>query len=931
MKKITLLLIAFFSFWQLQAQVSLYSFAQSNQTYTEITGGTVLGTSTTATSFDSQNWTIAAGSIPFDFNYNGVNYTGCTVNSNGFITFGATAPDTFLSSPISSATAYSGAVSAWGGDLVGVFVNNLITAETRWEVVGDAPNREFVIQFKNWRPSYSASVTDVAFINFQIRLSETTNQIKIVYGPSGYAIGATTFSGTRQIGLRGATNADFKTRTNTTTQLFTASTAGTGNSSSQAFNTTVTTPGMPTNGLVYTFTPPVACLGTPVVSTVLPANQNLVTTQTSQPLVLQQYAEGTSGLTFQWEQSTDGGTTWTNVTTGTGQTANVYTPVAFAGTNIAYRAKVTCTSSSLFEYSSISTITNCSGLPITTLPWNEGFENLTTFGISSFPMCWFKQNGDWTSRNVPTNYTNARSGSNYITNSWTATNEFIWTPAFALTAGVSYEFSSYVQGDNANTWQVDFFVNTTNSGTGATQLGASYSPPGVSASATIGFQPYFKVRRTFIPEISGTYYFAVRVNEPTGSPWYVAFDDFTVEETPTCIEPTGVTNSNVQATTATISWVAPTTVPASGYEYFVSTSNQLPTSTGTAAATTTASLTNLLPNTVYFVYVRSVCGANEFSSWGGPTSFRTQCEGVTELSENFDALTATGTTIMPDCWTRGLIGSASVYVTTGSAAPMTPANRIYMFATAVAPATEAYAILPPLSNLQANTHRLRFKAHSSIVGRTIEIGYLTDPNNLTTYTTIDVIVLPGTAASSALEFNIIPGALPPGVRHLAFRNNGLTGTSPASTTAYIDDVFWEAIPTCNEPSALTVSSVTSNSVVLGWTEADSATAWEIQYGAPGFTLGTGTIVSANSNPFTLNSLTPNTNYVYYVRAICSVSESSFWTGPFAFKTQCNEVTEFSENFDSLTSNFSTTMPDCWGRGLVGTPSLYVTTRKTHYQ
>ena len=101
MKKITFWLFTLFACVQIQAQVSLYTFAQGNATYSEITGGTVLGTATTTTSFDSQNWTIPAASIPFNFNFNGVDYTGCTVNGNGFITFGATQPGTTVSTPIS--------------------------------------------------------------------------------------------------------------------------------------------------------------------------------------------------------------------------------------------------------------------------------------------------------------------------------------------------------------------------------------------------------------------------------------------------------------------------------------------------------------------------------------------------------------------------------------------------------------------------------------------------------------------------------------------------------------------------------------------------------------------------------------------------------------------------------------------------------------
>ena len=388
MKKITFWIFALFACLQIQAQVSLYSFSQSSGTYTEITGGTVLGTATTTTSFDSQNWTIPTSSIPFNFNYNGVDYTGCTVNGNGFITFGTTAPTASSGSPISATTAYAGAISAWGGDLCGVFIAGLITSETRWEVLGTAPNREFVIQFKNWRPTYSSSATEVPFMNFQIRLAETTNQIKIVYGSNGYAIGSAAASGTRQIGLRGAAATDFKTRLNTTTQLFTASTAGTANTSSQAYNTSVATPGMPTNGLVYTYSPPVPCSGTPVAGTVSPAVQNLCANTTPAALTLVGNSEGFTGLTFQWETSTDN-VTWANAT-GVSATTMVYSPPSFVGPGIVYyRCKITCTGSTLFSFSNVVTI-NPAAAPV----GQATGLNFTNISYTGFTANWTNSDGN---------------------------------------------------------------------------------------------------------------------------------------------------------------------------------------------------------------------------------------------------------------------------------------------------------------------------------------------------------------------------------------------------------------------------------------------------------------------------------------------------------------------------------------------------------
>ncbi len=606
MKKITWILLFFISCFSFgYAQVSSYSFAQSNDTYVEITGGTILGTSTTATSFDSQVWTIADGSIPFNFNFNGTDYTGCKVTSNGFITFGTTAPSTTLYTPISSTTAYNGAVSAWGADLCGVFVTGLITGEARWEVVGSAPNREFVIQFKNWRPAYSSSTTNIPYINFQIRLVETSNLIKVVYGSNGYAAGSTSSSGTRQIGLRGATNTDYNNRLNNTSTLFTASTAGTANSSTQAYNTTVATPGMPTDGLTYTWTPPTPCTGTPVAGTSAPVSQTLISGQASATLTITGQTTGVSGLSYQWEQSTDSGSNWANAVGGTGATTLSYTPPVYAGTPIQYRLKITCTASGLFDYSSVASIVSCGA--VTSLPWTENFDGLTTLGTTNFPSCWFKEIGDWSSSNATT-YNTARSGANYIRNAWSSTNEYIWTVGFDLTAGTSYDFSTFVQGDGGTGWVVDMFYNTSASSVGATQLGGSYNVPG---TGTIAIQSYAEVKRTFVPSSSGTYYFAVRVNQPSSSPWYVAFDDFKLELTPACPSPSGLTVNSITDASASITWTA----TSGNYQYVIDQVAADPAGAGTNLAGETYDAPSLNPLTTYYFHVRTDCGSGTYSTW----------------------------------------------------------------------------------------------------------------------------------------------------------------------------------------------------------------------------------------------------------------------------------------------------------------------------
>lgn len=234
------------------AQVANYTFAQSSGTYTPITGGTIVATATSASgagSLDDIVYNLPNGTIPFTFNFDGIGYTGCNITSNGFITFGATAPSTTNYTPISNVAVYSGAISAFGGDNNALF--NILgnTGEIRYETVGS----EFIIQYSNFRP-FSTSVSTTVFWrwNFQIRLN-SSGQINIVYDAN--FVGAPT-SSTRQVGLRGPNNTfatNVKNRLVTSgSQTWATSAAGTVNTSACAFSTTL----VPVSGQTYTFTPP---------------------------------------------------------------------------------------------------------------------------------------------------------------------------------------------------------------------------------------------------------------------------------------------------------------------------------------------------------------------------------------------------------------------------------------------------------------------------------------------------------------------------------------------------------------------------------------------------------------------------------------------------------------------------------------------------
>lgn len=79
--------------------------------------------------------------------------------------------------------------------------------------------------------------------------------------------------------------------------------------------------------------------------------------------------------------------------------------------------------------------------------------------------------------------------------------------------------------------------------------------------------------------------------------------------------------------------------------------------------------------------------------------------------------------------------------------------------------------------------------------------------------------------------------------------------------------------TCAAPTDVIVDGATASSVTLSWTSTGSA--WTIEYGASGFSQGSGTQVAADTKPFSINGLESQKDYDFYVRNNCSDGASAF--------------------------------------------------------
>src|SRR5690606_1502182 len=97
-----------------------------------------------------------------------------------------------------------------------------------------------------------------------------------------------------------------------------------------------------------------------------------------------------------------------------------------------------------------------------------------------------------------------------------------------------------------------------------------------------------------------------------------------------CIDPTELTATATSPTTASIAWVAPN--PAGiGYEYHIALSNAAPTENGEFIDAVSINVEDLTANTTYYVFVRTDCGDDDYSTWVGPVSFTTPCGVITAM------------------------------------------------------------------------------------------------------------------------------------------------------------------------------------------------------------------------------------------------------------------------------------------------------------
>ncbi|KNB62843.1 fibronectin type III domain-containing protein [Chryseobacterium sp. Hurlbut01] len=345
---------------------------------------------------------------------------------------------------------------------------------------------------------------------------------------------------------------------------------------------------------------------------------------------------------------------------------------------------------------------------------------------------------------------------------------------------------------------------------------------------------------------------------------------FSADAFSTCAPPVLQAATNITANGVTLNWTASTSTQANSYNVYYSTSSTPPTATTAPNLSnisgTSTSIGSLQPNTTYYYWVKTNCGGTTAQSvWSFVGTVKTACGAVTSMSENFDSYN-TGTTL-PDCWVRNFVNGT---MTISSTTPASGTRNIYQTNTSTQ--TPSTVVLPEFSNINAGTHWLKLKARVTTATGTLNVGYVTNPTDASTFVLIQALSITNTNYTSTNpEYTVIvPSSVPANAR-LAVRNTA------DGKGYYWDDVVWEAVPSCFPPTALTTSAITSNSATLSWTAPSSAPASGYEYTytttntAP---TGNGTSLSGTSAIIPLPS--PSTTYYLWVRSKCSATSTSVW-------------------------------------------------------
>lgn len=395
-----------------------------------------------------------------------------------------------------------------------------------------------------------------------------------------------------------------------------------------------------------------------------------------------------------------------------------------------------------------------------------------------------------------------------------------------------------------------------------------------------------------------TFQIVFRATRGTSFESDIAIDNVAIDEAPSCPAALGLAVDSSTVDSVSLSWTNGGSETAWEIEYVDAGAAQ---GSGTLVPVTTnpATVTGLVANTPYDFYLRAVCAVGDESIWLGPVTGRTTCVAFTvPFTEGFNSTSST-----QDCWTVLDENGDGDQWDLNYAFNSSEGDQVAVMNTDFnGGADDDYLISPAITLTGVDRLRYDYRVQSNGEPNEMEVLISTTGNAAADFTTT---LVPLTLYSNeAYAEEVIDLSAYTGDVYVAWR---IPPTTTDGWRMYIDNVRFEIAPDCDEPVMIGTSGFTVSSADIAFTERGTATSWEIEYGAPGFIPGSGTVVTATTNPYTLSGLTDNTSYDFYIRSACASGGFSPWSAVSNFQTACNAfAVPFTETFDS-----TSTTEGCW--------------------
>lgn len=337
-----------------------------------------------------------------------------------------------------------------------------------------------------------------------------------------------------------------------------------------------------------------------------------------------------------------------------------------------------------------------------------------------------------------------------------------------------------------------------------------------------------------------------------------------IQNSTVCPTPSQIAASNIAPTSFDMSWFDGTT--NNTWEVYVAPCNApAPTqnTVGTPVTIQYYSVTNLLPNTCYNVYIRSVCSTNDYSQWSAGLS-------VTTIGEVVPPPVCGGQFIDQGGLTGNYFNNSN----------------------------QTYTICPSVPGEIVTVTFTHFDTETGWDGMYVYDGPTSSSNQISSANGGGNV--PGGLPGSFWG-NTIPGpfssADPSGCLTFVFKSD-----SSVNKTGWVADVVCELQATCPKPNMLVANADSYTSAIISWNEIGSATQWEVEIIPNANPSGSSSFITSQNTASV--TMIAGESYSINVRSICSTSDISMWRTINFTMPNCSIPNNISAQ---VTSSFSATV------------------------